>query len=138
MLRIVIVVAVVAVAFVVAVIAQRRAPNAPARTGHTSPDQLDRNDFVRPGAPLLVAVFTSATCDVCADAWQKAAVFESTGIAVQRIDFPSERALHERYAIDAVPMVLVVDDEGIVCRSFIGPLSSTDLAAAVAATTQGD
>ena len=135
MLRIVIVVAVVAVAFVVALIAQRRAPNAPARTGHDSPDQLDRNDFVRPGAPLLVAVFTSATCDVCSDAWQKAAAFESTGVAVQRIDFPSERALHDRYAIDAVPMVLVVDEKGVVRRSLIGPLSAPDLAAAVADAT---
>ena len=132
MLRIVIVLAVVALAFVVARIAQRRAPNAPARTGHASPDQLDRNDFVHPGTPLLVAVFTSATCDVCADAWQKAASFESAGVAVQRIDFPSERALHDRYAIDAVPMVLVVDHRGIVRRSFIGPLSTADLAAAVA------
>ena len=135
MLRIVIVVAVVAVAFVVAVIAQRRAPSAPARTGHLSPDQLDRNDFVRPGTPLLLAVFTSATCDVCADAWQKVAAFESTAVAVQRIDFPSDRALHDRYAIDAVPMVLVVDDRGVVRRSFIGLLSATDLAAAVADAT---
>ena len=135
MLRIVIVVAVVAVAFVVALIAQRRAPNAPARTGHTSPDQLDRNDFVRPGTPVLVAVFTSATCDVCTDAWQKAAAFESPGVAVQRIDFPSERALHDRYAIDAVPMVLVVDEQGIVRRSLIGPLSASELAAAVAGAT---
>lgn len=132
MLRVVIVVAVVVVAFVVARIAQRRAPNAPARTGHVSPDQLDRTDFVRPDTPLLVAVFTSATCDVCADAWQKASAFDSTGVAVQRIDFPSERALHDRYAIDAVPMVLVVDHQGVVRRSFIGPLSATDLAAAVA------
>ena len=136
MLRIVIVVAVVAVAFVVAVIAQRRAPNAHARTGQVSPDQLDRNDFARPSAPLLLAVFTSATCDVCADAWQTATAFESDDVTVQRIDFPNDRALHDRYAIDAVPMVLVVDGDGVVRNSFIGPLSSADLAAAVTAATQ--
>lgn len=136
MLRIVIVVAVVALAFVVAMIAQRRAPNAPARTGQVSPDQLDRDDFTRPSAPLLLAVFTSATCDVCADVWQKTTVFESTDVAVQRIDFPIDRVLHDRYTIDAVPMVLVVDRDGVVRNSFIGPLSSTDLAAAVTAATQ--
>jgi hypothetical protein len=126
MLRIVIVVAVIAVAFVVARLAQRRAPDAPARTGHC-PEQLDRNDFTRPSAPWLLAVFTSATCNVCADAWRTVSVYESDDVAVQRIDFPADRALHERYAIDSVPMVLVVDRDGVVQRSFVGPVFERDL-----------
>jgi hypothetical protein len=40
--------------------------------------------------------------------------------------------LHDRYTIDAVPMVLVTDRDGVVRRSFVGPLSSSDLEAAVA------
>jgi hypothetical protein len=133
MLRVVIVVAVVAVAFVVARWAQRRAPDPPARTGQC-PDQLDRNDFVRPATPWLLAVFTSATCDACADTWQKVVGFESADIAVQRIDYPADRALHDRYAVDSVPMLLVVDDRGVVRRSFVGPVAASDLSAAVAAT----
>ena len=132
MIRVVIVVAVVAVAFAVALLAQRRAPHPPARTGRTSPDQLDRADFANPGAPWLIAVFTSATCDACVDAWSKAAVLESAEVAVQKIEYPNDRALHDRYAIDAVPLVLVVDDRGVVRSSFVGPVSATHLWAAVA------
>jgi hypothetical protein len=132
MLRVVIVVVVVIVAFAVAFLAQRRAPDAPARSGRDRPDQLDRADFTRPDAPWLIAVFTSATCDVCIDTWQKASVLESADVAVQQIDFPRDRALHDRYAIDAVPLVLVVDDLGVVQSSFVGPVSATHLWAAVA------
>ena len=132
MVRVVIVAIVVAIAFVVALVAQRRAPNAPARSGHGIPDQLDRRDFTHPTAPWLIAVFTSATCDVCTDTWQKAMVLESPDVAVQRIDFPADRALHQRYNIEAVPLVLVVDERGVVRNSFVGPTSATHLWAAVA------
>jgi hypothetical protein len=120
------------VAFAVAFLAQRRAPHAPARTGHGVPAQLDRADFVNPAAPWLIAVFTSATCDVCADTWQKATVLESSDVAVQQIEYQSDRRLHDRYAIEAVPLLLVVDDRGVVRNSFVGPVSATHLWAAVA------
>ena len=132
MIRVVIVVVVVAVAFGVALLAQRRAPEPPARAGLGSPGQLDRADFANPSAPWLIAVFTSATCDVCADTWSKAAVLESAEVAVQQIEYPRDRLLHDRYAIDAVPLVLVVDDRGVVRSSFVGPVSATHLWAAVA------
>ena len=132
MVRVVIVAVVVALAFAVAYFAQRRAPDPPARSGTDRPDQLDRSDFVRPDAPWLIAVFTSATCDVCIDTWQKALVLESPDVAVQQIDFPRDRALHDRYVIDAVPLVLVVDAQGVVHNSFVGPVSATHLWAAVA------
>jgi DNA-binding transcriptional regulator of glucitol operon len=132
MLRVVIVAVVVAVAFAVAFLAQRRAPHAPARSGHGIPEQLDRADFVNPSAPWLIAVFTSATCDVCVDTWQKASVLESADVAVQQIEYQGDRRLHDRYAIEAVPLVLVVDDRGVVRNSFVGPVSATHLWAAVA------
>lgn len=132
MIRVVIVVVVVVVAFAVALLAQRRAPHPPARSGGERPDQLDRADFTHPEAPWLIAAFTSATCDVCIDTWQKVRVLESAEVAVQQIDYPRDRALHERYAIDAVPLVLVVDEHGVVHDSFVGPVSATHLWAAVA------
>jgi hypothetical protein len=132
MIRVVIVAVVVAAAFAVALLAQRRAPHPPARTGRASPDQLDRADVANPTAPWLIAVFTSATCDACVDAWSKASVLESAEVAVQKIEYPSDRVLHDRYAIDAVPLVLVVDDRGVVRSSFVGPVSATHLWAAVA------
>ena len=51
---------------------------------------------------------------------------------MQDVEFTASRRLHERYGIDAVPMVVVADADGVVRASFIGPMSATDLWAAVA------
>ncbi len=111
---------------------RRRRPDAPVRTGYAVPTQLDRADFDRPDAPWLVAVFTSATCDTCAGVWDRARPLESPMVAVQEAELVVRRDLHERYAIEAVPATLVADAEGVVVRSFLGPVTATDLWAAVA------
>lgn len=131
-MRYVLVALVVVLAFVVAKLAQRRRPDPPVRTGWTVPDQLDRADFVRPDAPWLVAVFTSATCTTCRDIMGKAAVLESGEVAVQEAEFVRDRALHDRYGIDAVPTLLIADAQGVVRRSFLGPTTAPHLWAAVA------
>src|SRR5947199_91337 len=40
-----------------------RRPDAPPRDAFPVPRQLDRDDFVRPDAPFLVALFSSTTCE---------------------------------------------------------------------------
>ena len=45
---------------VLAVLVERRRPQPPSQRRWAVPDQVDRNDFDRPGAPWLVAVFSSA------------------------------------------------------------------------------
>lgn len=132
MTRLLVVAAVVLVAVVIALVVQRRRPDAPVRTGFSVPDQVDRGDFVRPEAPWLVAVFTSATCATCADVWSKAQVLASDEVAVQELEYVRDRSMHERYEIDAVPALIVVDRMGVVRRSFIGPVSATHLWAAMA------
>ncbi|HEX7094825.1 MAG TPA: hypothetical protein VF183_03015 [Acidimicrobiales bacterium] len=132
MTRLLVVAAVVVVAVAIAFVLQRRRPDAPVRTGFSVPDQIDRNDFVRPEAPWLVAVFTSATCATCADVWSKAQVLASDDVAVQELEYVRDRALHDRYQIDAVPALVVADRFGVVRRSFIGPVSATHLWAAMA------
>jgi hypothetical protein len=97
------------------------------------PAQLDRADFERPDAPWLVAVFTSATCDSCAKAVERAKVLASEAVAVDEAEVKARPDLHRRYHIDAVPIVVVADQEGVVRTSFTGPPSATDLWAAVAA-----
>jgi hypothetical protein len=52
------------------------------------------------------------------------------------IEYASERELHERYAIDSVPLVVVADHEGVTRAAFLGPTSATDLWAAVAELRQ--
>ena len=123
--------AVLAVA-VAAVVQRRQRTDAPVRTGYAVPAQVDRADFARPDAPWLVAVFTSATCGTCAGVWEKARHLESGAVAVQEVEHGADRALHDRYAIEAVPVSLVVDPAGVVQASFVGPVTATDLWAAVA------
>ncbi len=133
MTRLIIALVIVAVAAGVACVVQRRrAPDAPTQRRFNVPEQLDRDDFPRPDADWLVAVFTSDTCDKCADVASKAAVLESRDVVVANLEFTTQRDIHERYKIDAVPTLVIVDSQGVTRRSFLGPMSATDLWAAVA------
>jgi len=131
--RVLLVVVLAAVAVAVALAVQRwRRPPVPTSTTHTLPDRLDRRDFARPEAPWLVAVFTSATCWTCGGVWEKAALLAAEDVAVQRVEAVGDREVHERYAITAVPGVVVADAEGAVRARFLGPVTATDLWATVA------
>jgi hypothetical protein len=133
MARVLLLVVLAAVAVAVAVVVQRRSrPPAPTRTGFGVPDQLDRADFARPDADWLVVLFSSRTCDSCRGTWEKVTLLESDAVAVEDIDFQGNKARHERYRIDAVPLVLVADGEGVVRTSFVGPPSAADLWASLA------
>lgn len=109
---------------------RRRATDAPTQPNHQLPAQLDRADF--DGAGWLVAVFTSETCSTCADVVRKAEVVRSPDVAVAVASYQSRRDLHDRYRIDAVPAVLIADAAGVVHRTFVGPVTATDLWAALA------
>jgi hypothetical protein len=131
--RLVVVVVVAAVAALLAALIQRRTPPAaPAPTGYHVPPQLHRGDFVRPDAPWVVVVFTSATCRTCRGVWDKVRHLESDAVAVQEVEVGADRDLHDRYRIDGVPTTVIADAEGVVRGSFLGPATATDLWAAVA------
>jgi hypothetical protein len=130
--RFVLAAAVVAVAVVVAFVMDRRRPDAPTQARWAVPAQLDRSDFARPDAEWLVAVFTSATCDSCAQAVQRAQVLASDAVAVEEAEVAARPDLHARYHIEAVPIIVVADRDGVVRTSFTGPPSAVDLWAAVA------
>lgn len=136
--RLVLAAAVVALAAVVAVVLERRRPEAPTQGTWAVPAQLDRADFDRPDAPWLVAVFTSATCDSCAQAVQRSQVLASEAVAVQEVEVKARPDLHGRYHIEAVPIIVVADGDGVVRTSFTGPPSATDLWAAVAGVRDQD
>jgi hypothetical protein len=136
--RVLLAAVVVVVAVVVAVILERRRPEAPTQGNWAVPAQLDRADFARPDAPWLVAVFTSATCASCAKAVEQAKVLASDSVAVDEAEVKARPDLHRRYHIDAVPIIVVADAEGVVRTSFTGPPSATDLWAAVATVRDGE
>ena len=126
--------AVVVAAAVVASVVQRRRRNvsAPTQPRGLLPVQVDRKDFPHADTPWCVIVFSSATCHTCASVLEKARVLECAEVAVVDVEFSANRELHKRYEIDAVPGVVVVDRDGIVRASFAGPVTATDLWAAVA------
>lgn len=127
-----VVVATIAAA-VAAVITRRTRVDAPTQPdSYAVPAMLDRADFERPEAPWLVAVFSSSTCLSCQDAWDKARHLESSEVVVQDVEAIERKDLHQRYGIDAVPMIVVADDEGVTRASFVGVPSAADLWAALA------
>lgn len=131
LLAVVIVVVAVAAAEVVR---RRRGVDAPTQAGYDLPTQLDRSDF--PGDGWLVVVFSSDTCSTCADVIAKAEVLRSPAVEVSVASYQEERALHDKYAIDAVPSLVIADSDGVVHRGFVGPVTATDLWAASASARE--
>jgi thioredoxin-related protein len=111
---------------------RKRQVDAPTQGASEVPSQIDRADFARPDAPWIVLAFTSATCQTCSDIERKVRVLETKSVAIQILEYTAERELHERYKIDAVPTVLMADANGVVQANFLGPVSATDLWAALA------
>lgn len=133
--RLVLTAVLVAVAVVVAVVLQRRDASrrdAPTQSAWSVPVQVDRHDFAKPEVEWLVVVFTSSTCDACASVWQKASPLESDAVAVVETEAIRDKELHDRYHIDAVPLLLIADREGVVRASFVGPVDSAELWSTVA------
>jgi hypothetical protein len=129
------VIAVVLIVVAVAVAAMlrgRRGRDAPTQGGWEVPQQLDRQQFARPDAPWLVAVFSSESCQSCADVVRKAEVLACADVAVDVAEVAARPDVHRQYRIDAVPLVVVADLEGVVRAGFLGPVTATDLWAAVA------
>src|SRR5437762_2196767 len=120
MSRLVVAAGLVAMAALVAYVVQRRRSEPPTQAKWAVPAQLDRDDFDRSARPWLVAVFTSATCDSCAVVVPKALALESPEVSVVEVPWQTQRRLHERYAVDVVPLVVVADGEGVVRASFVG------------------
>lgn len=137
MIRFLIVAAVVVVAIVASRVLARRGAHGPTQVGHTVPSQVDRADFARVDAPWLVVAFTSATCNTCADIERKVVVLDSPQVAVQVVEHGAQRALHDKYGIDAVPSVVFSDADGVVRASYVGPVSATDLWAGLARVRDG-
>jgi hypothetical protein len=131
--RLLLAIGVVVVAALFAEIIRRaRRSDAPTQARWQLPTQLDRRDFDRPDAPWLVVVFSSATCSTCVDVIAKAQVLVSADVAVQAVPYQDHKDLHARYGIEAVPGVVIADADGVVRASFLGPMTATDLWAALA------
>lgn len=133
MMQLLVAIGIVVAATVIAdVLRRRRRADVPTQRRHELPSQLDRADFVRPDAPWLIVVFTSSTCSTCADVVRKARVLECDQVAVEDVSYQEHRDRHDRYGIDAVPGLVIAGPDGAVRGAFLGPITATDLWAAVA------
>lgn len=133
MIRLLAVALVVVTAVIAAWLVQRRRPPPPTNpSSFGAPAQLDRADFDDGSRPWLVVVFTSVTCGSCGDVAAKARILESDSVAVVEAEVGTVPEIHERYGIEAVPICVLADADGAVLRSFIGPVTSTHLWAALA------
>jgi len=120
------------VALIALVLRRRSAVDAPTQKVFAAPTQIDRSDFPMAEHQWMVAVFTSETCHVCADMLAKAHVVASNSVSVVELEYSAFKDLHGKYNVEAVPTIIVTDERGVVHKSFIGPVSATDLWAGVA------
>lgn len=133
----------VAVALVVVLVAlawwieRRRPREAPTQPAVSAPAQLDRRDFARPDAPWLVVLFTSRTCESCEGLYEKASPLISDDVAVVEVEYSRARAMHERYRVEAAPITVIADREGVVRTSFVGAFGAAELWAAIAELRAG-
>ena len=136
MIRLLLVVGTAALAVGTGWFVRRRSESSPTQVGGIHPTQLDRADFSDSRDWLAVA-FTSATCNTCADVEAKLRVLESRQVGVHVVEYSMHKDLHRKYAIDSVPCVVIADTEGVVRSGMIGPVSATDLWAAMARVRDG-
>ena len=120
------------------VLRSKRNTDPPTQPRYSVPTQIDRSDFGSPTEEWLIVVFTSSTCAVCADVSAKVDALTSRNVATRSVEYSSQKSLHDRYGIDAVPAVVIADSRGEVRHHVLGPISATDLWAAVAAVRGGE
>ncbi|MGI9609824.1 MAG: TlpA family protein disulfide reductase, partial [Acidimicrobiia bacterium] len=116
------------VAVAVAVILQRRRPEPPSSPSYRTIAEIDRSEFAHPGAPVLLVMFGSTTCHTCPTVWD---TIESLDVPSERVDVQTDPKRHQRYRIDGVPTTIVAGADGVVSRTFFGPVSRQDLESAV-------
>ena len=130
--RLLVALAVIVVAVVVAWLLERRRPAPPTRDAYPVPAQLDRQDFPRPDAPWLFVLFSSRTCHSCGPMVSRVCNLESETVATVQVEAKADKALHDRYRIEGVPMVVLADADGVVRAGFVGSVDSWELEEALA------
>ncbi len=130
--QIVVAMALVAAALVVAGLVERRRGDPPTQPRDWPvPAQLDPADVDSP-TPITLVLFSSATCATCAQVRAGALAATGPDVGFVEAEHGSRRDLHGRYGIEAVPTLLVVDADGVVRASRLGPLTPDDVRDALA------
>tara|TARA_B110000438_G_C15718987_1_gene608891 strand:+ start:115 stop:534 length:420 start_codon:yes stop_codon:yes gene_type:complete len=97
------------------------------RSGWTVPGHLERSDFAFRNEPWIALVFSSNTCETCKSVIDAAKGLSIKSIPFQEISVEENKELHDRYGIDAVPMLLILDNFGVVRSHYLGPVALSRL-----------
>lgn len=135
--RVVLAVVLIAAAVAVALVLQRRRPATGAAPSFAVPERVDRADFEGSDRPWLLVAFTSSSCSTCAEVVSVASPLAGGDLAFAEVELSRARELHERYAIGAVPLLLLADAEGVVRHHAFGPVSRRDIEALLAQVRHG-
>jgi hypothetical protein len=134
MTQVVIAAVLIVVAVVIAAVLRRgRVEDAPTQVDWRVPQQ-PRPPAVSPGPTRRgwSAVFSSASCDSWRRRRPQGRGVDCADVAVDVAEVAARPDVHRQYHIDAVPLVVVADADGVVRAGFLGPVTATDLWAAVA------
>ena len=130
-LTIILILAIGLTAFGVSSLANRRMPDSPSVPKSILPYQLDRSDFNDPSIEWIFVLFTSDKCDACDLVLSEVSKISLPNVVVQNINYATNKSLHVRYEIDAVPILLLADQQGIVQWSFAGVPPSIEISEAL-------
>ena len=136
--RLLVALIVVVAAVIAARLLDRRKPAPPTRDAYPVPAQLDRLDFPRPDAPWLFVLFSSRTWDSCGPMVARVCSLESETVATVQVEAKADKALHDRYRIEGVPMVVLADAQGVVRAGFVGATDTWELEEALSAAQAQD
>lgn len=128
---------VVAAAAIAWTLDRRKRSAAPFQGRTLVPQQLDRHDFPRADAPWLVVLWSSRACESCRGLADKLHPLESADVAVVEVEFQTDPELHRRYSIEAAPITVVVDAEGVTRASFTGAFEAAEVWGALAQLREG-
>lgn len=120
LVTVIVVILVVAAVAALAAVVDRRRPDAPTTPQFAAPQQLDPADFDGDRRPWLLVLFSSETCLSCHDAREVLGLVRFDTVTVIDLPVETHRAVHQRYGIDAVPIVVLADHEGVVRWSWLG------------------
>ena len=125
--RLAIALAVAALALLIAWMLQRRRRPPVAGPRLTVPERVDRADFRGARAPWLLAVFTNHDCETCGAVWDRVQGLGGGTIDTREVRYEIDPDLYERYGVDACPLVILVDTDGVVRASHHGPVTLAEL-----------
>jgi len=112
----------VIIAMAVSAVARKTAGFGQDQRDHHIPGSVAGSDFGLDDDGWMLVVFTSSKCETCATVVEAVSRIDMPNLATAVIEIERMPELHTSYAIDAVPTTIVADPDGVVRKSFLGPV----------------